>query len=170
MLTTNSTAFFKQIECTKSNGDLIIIAYKLQTPENIGSIIRLAGNINCSKVIFLNPGKLYKEHKIKRVGGRSTEMIDWQIVDSENPFDFVPTDYQTFALETFTNATNIYKTNLPSKMVLLVGSENDGLPISILEQCQGVVYIPLSGKVQSMNVSQATAVAAFEWVRQMQES
>lgn len=80
-------------------------------------------------------------------------MIDWQIVDSENPFDFVPTDYQTFALETFTNATNIYKTNLPSKMVLLVGSENDGLPISILEQCQGVVYIPLSGKVQSMNVS-----------------
>lgn len=167
MLTNNSTEFFKKKE-QSFNGNLIIIAYKLQTPENIGSIIRLAGNVGCENVIFLNPNKCYKDFKIRRVGGRASEIIKWQIADSDDPFEFIPTDFQTVALETFTTATNIYQTQLPQKMALLVGSENTGIPIDILQKCQKVVYIPLNGPVQSMNVAQATAVATFEWVRQIQ--
>lgn len=169
MLSNNSTEFFRNIDSKSPvDCDLIIIAYKLQTPENIGSIIRLAGNVGCSKVVFLNPSKSFKEFKIKRVGGRAADIIDWEIVDNENPLVFIPMGYELVALETFTSATNIYTTELPQKMVLLVGSENDGVPIDILEKCSKVVYIPLAGPVQSMNVAQATGVAVFEWVRQIQ--
>ena len=166
-ITNNSTKFFNNLEPNSQvEGDLIIIAYKLQTPENIGSIIRLGANIGCSKLIFLNPNKTYKEYKIKRVGGRAADIIDWQIVDSEDPFEFLPHGYELVALETYTNATNIYQTQLPPKMALLVGAEDDGVPIALLERCSKVVYIPLNGPVQSMNVAQATGVAMFEWARQ----
>ena len=169
MLTNNSTLFFKEVEMVM-DGEIIILAYKLQTPENIGSIIRLAGNIGARKVIFLNPGQTYKDFKIKRIAGRAHEIIDWQIVNSEDPHDFIPTDFELVALETYTKATNLHSTALPRKMALLVGSENSGIPIELLEKCSQVVYIGLNGPVQSMNVSQATSVAVFEWVRQYQST
>ena len=165
METTNSTLFFKERK-TELSGSLIIIAYKLQTPENIGALIRLAGNVGASKVVFLNPEKQFKDFKIKRIAGRAIDIISWEIANSENPFDFIPSDYKTVALETFSNSTDIYKTSLPKNMALIVGAENDGIPIDILKKCDHVVFIPLTGPVQSMNVTQAASVATFEWVRQ----
>jgi 23S rRNA (guanosine2251-2'-O)-methyltransferase len=49
--------------------------------------------------------------------------------------------------------------------VLVMGSEGSGLSRLVEKACDFLVRLPVAGRVGSLNVAQATAVLAFEWVR-----
>jgi 23S rRNA (guanosine2251-2'-O)-methyltransferase len=53
-------------------------------------------------------------------------------------------------------------------IVVVLGNEGEGLRPTILKQCDFLANIPMLGKVQSLNVSTAGAVLAFEVVKQQQ--
>jgi len=61
---------------------------------------------------------------------------------------------------------DIYDLNLTGPMVLVVGSEEDGVSDAILRDADELARIPLKGKIGSLNVSVAAAVAMYEVVRQ----
>lgn len=67
-----------------------------------------------------------------------------------------------------TEKTNkdLYDLNLTGPMVLVVGSEEDGISDTILRDADDLARIPLKGKIGSLNVSVAAAVAMYEVVRQ----
>jgi 23S rRNA (guanosine2251-2'-O)-methyltransferase len=50
--------------------------------------------------------------------------------------------------------------------VLVMGSEGKGLRPSIASSCDMLGYIPMYGKIQSLNVATATAIMAYEIVTQ----
>jgi 23S rRNA (guanosine2251-2'-O)-methyltransferase len=49
---------------------------------------------------------------------------------------------------------------------LVFGGEGGGIRRGIAQECDGLVRIPMRGKVESLNVSAAVAVTLFEGVRQ----
>jgi tRNA G18 (ribose-2'-O)-methylase SpoU len=51
-------------------------------------------------------------------------------------------------------------------VVLLVGSERQGLPASVREGADVVVRLPMEGRATSLNVSAATAAMIYEVIRQ----
>jgi tRNA G18 (ribose-2'-O)-methylase SpoU len=54
----------------------------------------------------------------------------------------------------------------PARMLaLVVGNEVDGLPPSVLKLCDHILEIPMRGKKESLNVSVAFGIAAFELVK-----
>jgi 23S rRNA (guanosine2251-2'-O)-methyltransferase len=61
---------------------------------------------------------------------------------------------------------DLYELNLSGPMVLVVGSEEDGISDAILRDADDLARIPLKGKIGSLNVSVAAAVAMYEVVRQ----
>jgi 23S rRNA (guanosine2251-2'-O)-methyltransferase len=61
---------------------------------------------------------------------------------------------------------DLYDLNLTGPMVLVVGSEEDGVSDSILREADDLARIPLKGKIGSLNVSVAAALAMYEVVRQ----
>ena len=61
---------------------------------------------------------------------------------------------------------NIYKSDLSGKICLVIGGEDSGVKRLTKEKCDGIISIPMFGKVNSLNASVACAVAVYEVVRQ----
>lgn len=146
--------------------NLILAAYELRTPENVGALIRLAGNLGIPKVLFIQSETVFKAKKIARVAHSSLKLVDYSFCKPEVFKSQIPEDFEIVAVETSDKASNLYKTDLPEKCVLLVGNERFGIAQECLDKASKTVYIPLLGKTLSMNVSHAATIAAFEWGRQ----
>ena len=58
------------------------------------------------------------------------------------------------------------KTDLTGPAVLVLGNEGDGISRLVREACDYSVSIPLYGRVNSLNVSNAAAVILCEAARQ----
>lgn len=59
----------------------------------------------------------------------------------------------------------IWDAPLDGRLVLVMGSEGEGLARLTRENCDFLVSLPQRGKVGSLNVAQATTAIAYEWVR-----
>jgi tRNA G18 (ribose-2'-O)-methylase SpoU len=162
---THSKYFFNehnQVQLQEGS-DVIIIADNFSTPENVGSIVRLAANVCASKVIVVG-SEGCRQSKINKTAGAAIGhiAIEWQETGNLH----LPKDYVPVALETVEGAVELYATNLPSKMALVLGNEKYGVSDKLLAYCQRAVYIPMPGAIKSMNVSHAASVCLFEWLRQ----
>ncbi len=63
-------------------------------------------------------------------------------------------------------ASDLYRANLSGAIALVVGSEGQGLRPNVRKHCDGLISIPMAGKLESLNASVATGIALFEVVRQ----
>ncbi len=147
----------------KPGSDVIIITDDFSTPENIGSIIRLAANVNASKVIVVGSEGCRKS-KINKTAGAAIGHValEWQSAEQLT----LPSGYELIALETAEGAINMYNVALPEKMALVLGNEKYGVSQKLLMDCSESVYVPMPGPIKSMNVSHAASVCLFEWMRQ----
>jgi tRNA G18 (ribose-2'-O)-methylase SpoU len=164
----NAVDFFtaKQYYPKRDSSNLILAAYELRTPENVGAMIRLAANLGIDKVIFIQTENNFKAKKIARVAYSSLKHVDYSFCQPEMFYSGLPEGSEVVAVETSEKATNLFSTTLPDKCVLLMGSERFGIAQDFLNQAAKTVYIPMLGKTMSMNVSHAATIAAFEWGRQ----
>jgi len=160
--------FFKSKQINESNksSNLILAAYELRTPENLGALIRLASNLGIEKVLFIQNENKFKTSKIARVAHSGLKHVNYSFCTSEDFFSLIPEDFDIVAVETSKNSTNLFTTVLPEKCILLLGNERYGIDQEFLNRVSKTVFIPLIGKTLSMNVSHAAALAAFEWGRQ----
>lgn len=60
----------------------------------------------------------------------------------------------------------IWQTPMAGKLVLVMGSEGEGLARLTQEQCDFLTKLPQAGKVGSLNVAQAATAIMYEWMRQ----
>lgn len=165
---TNSVNFFR-----KNNYQLpvgleapILVGWKLRTPENYGNMLRLADTVGCSKVVFVIDTIELADRKIRKTAGDSYQRMAMKFVKEEELSEHLPGNFTWVALETAEISENIFTVSLPRAMALFVGNEKKGISPQVLKQCQQIIHIPLTGKCTSLNVSHATAIALFEWVRQ----
>ena len=170
-MNTNSVSFFKNepVKTVSHNNQLILAAWEIANPENMGHIIRLAHNVGADKVLFISQKENRKFSKVKKTAGFSYAQMDWQLIAENDFYSLLNYGFELVVLETCEGSKSIYNEKLPAKTILLAGSESHGLPVEVIEKSNLKVYIPMSGGCKSMNISHALSVAAFEWYRQMLE-
>lgn len=169
-LNIQANSFFNSIDnLISTNHPPIIVADNFKTPQNIGSLIRLAGSIGCNEVFVTDtPENEIRLSKVKKTATTAFDTVKLTFISTENLLNKkIPTGYTTIGIETAPNAVNIFETKLPEKIVMFFGNEAFGLSKTILDFCEKSVYIPLPGEVKSLNVTHAAAIALFEWYRQM---
>ena len=142
----------------------IIVADMLKTPENIGSLIRMAANIGIKRIVSIET-EPHRESKIRKTACMAWDYVELVHATKDDYSQYIPEGYQMVALETSSISKSIYESDLPRKMALVVGNEVDGIRMELLKECPQHVNIPMTGPATSMNVSHATVVALFEWVR-----
>ena len=61
---------------------------------------------------------------------------------------------------------SVYQADLTVPLALVIGAEGKGLRRLTKEQCDSLLFIPMLGQVESLNLSVATGVLLYETVRQ----
>ena len=147
---------------------IILIAHEIEDTHNLGAMIRtfvsgggkgiiLTGRSNVginATTIKTSAGTLFQTEF-----ARITNCVNVLNELKEKGFWIVGTD-------TSPNTNSIYNTDYPDKIAILVGNEHEGLGPLIKKNCDFLVKIPISDKVNSLNVSVAFGIVLFEILRQ----
>jgi len=145
----------------------VIIADNIHSPENMGAILRIAGNIGALKSLFISDKiQSLKNHKINRTSSGGSTKTDWTRITTEELTTSIPDNYSLVAIETTFDAQNIYSFKFPEKTAFIIGNEVNGISDEVLQHAEYKVYIPIPGLISSLNVTHALSIAVFEWWRQ----
>lgn len=164
--TVRANLFFEKSGAEKNQKGVIVVCYAFHNPQNIGAVLRLAGNFNAERVIVCSDDFQLRKRKMRATATTSYDAVDWEIMSVEQTFASIPSDYAIVAIETASQATNILDFTFPEKCAIIMGNERFGLPEEALKRCENVLYIPMPGFVKSMNVSHALSVVLYERFRQ----
>ena len=64
------------------------------------------------------------------------------------------------------DGADMYKTNLKGDIALVIGGEGTGVKQLTRKLCDGIISIPMYGKVNSLNASVSAGIVLYEAVRQ----
>ena len=63
-------------------------------------------------------------------------------------------------------AYDVFKTDLTGAIGIVVGNEGNGISRLVIENCDGIIKIPMLGKIESLNASVSAAISMYEVLRQ----
>ena len=153
---------------------LVVVAYQLQDPGNLGSIIRTADAAGATGVIVVEPSvDLYAPQTIRATMG---SIFCLPIVRLANgaalPTWFAEIRASDVPLQVVASSAHAqqvyYDVDLGGPLVLLIGSERQGLPEAVRQEADVAVRLPMAGCATSLNASAATAALLYEAIRQRQ--
>ena len=140
-----------------------------QIPPNTGNIARTCAATRTQLHLVRPLGFELTDRYLKRAGLDYWPYVKLQVHDSIAAFmEFrlqQPGRWVGFSIR---GTCNHFQFQFQPDDWLLFGSETDGLPTTIIEQCDATVYIPMSEPgVRSLTLSVSAAVGLFEANRQL---
>jgi len=140
----------------------VVILDEIRDPSNVGAIIRSAVAFGASAVFFSKATADPFSEKVLRASAGSLLFIP--VVKVENPNEL--TDFlknKGFKLVATSLQTETYTTDvkLPNKSAIILGNEASGIAWFWMQKADLIVKIPLSGKVQSLNVAVAAGIIFY---------
>ena len=150
----------------KNELPFFVILDGIEDPHNFGAIIR---SCECAGVhgivIPKNRACLVNETVIRTSTGAISNMPICMVTNLKEAVDFFKkNDIWTFVAET--GGEDIYSKNLTMPIAVVIGSEGNGVKQSLRSYCDGIITLPLRGKVNSLNASVACGITIFEILRQ----
>ncbi len=151
----------------KKETPLVLILDQVEDPQNVGSIVRTAdaGGVHGIVIPKLRSCDI-NQTVIKVSSGSVFNIPIAKITNLKQAISFFKEKGLWILGLTHKTEESIYSLDLNVPLVIVVGNEGRGIRKSILESCDFLAKIPMKGKVESLNVSIATAIAVFEVLRQ----
>ncbi len=147
---------------------LIIVAESVEKPGNLGAMLRTADAAGVTALLVCDPrADLYGPNVVRASRG-TIFTVSTASGSSQEVFEFLK-QHETRILAATPSATQPYTSeDLRGRVAIAVGTEDEGLTDFWLEHADARLLIPMSGKVNSLNVSIATALIVYEALRQRQ--
>lgn len=145
-----------------------LILDDVQTPYNVGAILRTAAAYRVDHV-WMAGASVTPEHEKTRKTSLGTErLVTWSAVAGveETAAMAREAEMEVVGLELAHGAEALGIARFDGGVCVMVGHEDRGLSKAALRACDRFVYVPTPGKVGSLNVATATAIALYEVRRQ----
>jgi RNA methyltransferase, TrmH family len=149
---------------------LIIVAEAVEKPGNLGAILRTADAARVDAVLVCDPRvDAYSPNVVRASRGT---IFTVPVVETNGPQALAFLGRRGIQILAATPSADVEYTRLDLRgpVALAVGTEDQGLTALWMDHADMRVKIPMMGKVNSLNVSIATALIVYEVVRQRQDS
>jgi len=157
-----------KLDDIEGNYGLLMID-NITDPQNFGQIIRSAECAGINGIIIPGRNSVGMTDIVLQVSQGAFSNIDIYCVTNLNQAlsQLKDDGFWAVALENGIDAKNWDTINYSGKIVIVVGSEGEGIKKLLLNSCDFQATIPMQGDTNSLNVSASVAVIAFERLRQI---
>lgn len=131
--------------------------------QNIGAIIRTAECAGFGGVVI--PNKFNINSTIAKISTGALfhiPVISFPIYQAISQFK--KEGFKIYGIERGGN--NYFEEQLSSRSLFIIGGEDKSLTEGIREECDAILEIPQFGKINSLNMSAASSIIIYEYVRQ----
>ncbi|MEH2135548.1 23S rRNA (guanosine(2251)-2'-O)-methyltransferase RlmB [Nostoc sp.] len=156
------------IEQSKSVTDpVIVVADGITDPHNLGAIIRTAEAIGAQGLVIPQRRASGITSTVMKVSAGALEnfAVSRVVNLSRALEELKEAGFWIYGTAT-SGSEPVHTVNFKGPIVLVIGSEGEGLSMLTQRSCDFLVSIPLQGKTSSLNASVAAGMALYEIYRQ----
>jgi tRNA (guanosine-2'-O-)-methyltransferase len=148
----------------RSPGRLALLLEGVQSPYNVGSIVRAAAAWRVEHLYLAGPTASPGAQKAARTALGTERHLSWSAFERAPEAAEAAHDdgFVVVGIELADEAVPLHQLAAGPDVCLALGNEDHGLTPAALSACDAVAFLPLTGRVGSLNVAAAAAVALYE--------
>lgn len=146
------------------NDSLVVMLDHLEDPHNFGAIIRTCEAAGVQSIIIPKDRSVDINETVMKT---STGALEYVNVARVNNLVKVMNDFKDngfFVYGAEADGVSCKTCDYSDKVLLIVGSEGNGLSRLVRENCDEIVSLPMKGHVNSLNASVAAAILIYDIV------
>jgi 23S rRNA (guanosine2251-2'-O)-methyltransferase len=150
----------------------ILVLDHLHDPQNFGTLIRSGDAAAIAGIVLPSDRSVSVTPAVVNASAGAVEHLKVSVVPNlGRAIEKIEASGRwVIGLDGGDDARDLFDTDLPSPVALVVGSEGPGLTRNIRERCQLIVSLPMLGKVASLNAATAGSIALFDILRRERAS
>jgi len=136
----------------------------VSTPVNVGAIVRTAAAFGVDRLWCAGASSTPDAAGARKVSLGTERYVPWSVSPTvDDALDEAhAAGFYIVGLELTDESVVLHERVWPDSVCLAVGHEDHGLSKTALSRCDAVAYLPQIGRVGSLNVATATALALYE--------
>ncbi len=151
------------LEPTPGEKNIILMLDQVTDPHNVGACLRSAAALGARALITQDRNSPGESGVLARAAAGGLETLPWvRAANLSQALEALKEmGYWHVGLDGHTD-TEIGSISMGDNIVIVMGSEGKGLRPLVRKHCDAIAKIPMTGKVESLNVSNAAAIALYE--------
>ncbi|HEX8803714.1 MAG TPA: TrmH family RNA methyltransferase, partial [Acidimicrobiales bacterium] len=151
---------------------LALVLDHVQSPFNVGSILRTAAALKVERLWLVGDTALPTNPKTAKTALGSERFVGWEACATVDAAVAAARadGHRVVGLELADAAVPLHRLPPAPATCLVVGHEDRGLSPAALAACDAVAFIPQLGRIGSLNVATATAIALYDLRRRQWEA
>lgn len=146
---------------------LIVVCDHITDAGNLGAIARSAESVGACGIVIPNKRSAHvTAATYKSSAGAISHILIAQVANIASFIERTKDEGFWAVAATEHAEGSLWEADLRGRIVLVMGSEHDGVSRLVLETCDIPASLPQRGEVSSLNVAQASTVFMYEWLRQ----
>lgn len=146
----------------------VVILDQVSDPHNVGAILRSAAAFDAGAVIVTDRNAPQESGVMAKAASGALETVPLiSVVNLSQSLELLKkAGYWIYGLDGGAKES-IAQAKFDAKTALVLGAEGKGMRRLTTEHCDFLVRLPMSGHMESLNVSNAAAVALYEVYRKL---
>ena len=143
------------------NDNVVVMLDHLEDPHNFGAIIRTCEAAGIKSIIIPKDRSVSVTSTVMKTSAGALEHVNIAMVNNlVNVIDdFKDNGYFVYAADM--DGQNYKDDDYANKVLLVIGSEGNGVGRLVKKNCDQILAIPMSGHVNSLNASVAAAILIY---------
>ena len=152
---------------SRNEDPFVLILDKIEDPHNLGAIIRSAECMGVHGIIIQKRNACLVTDTVEKVAAGACSYVKVARVTNitESLKKLKEYGLWIYGLD-MAGVSNIYDTKLEGAIGIVVGNEGEGISRLVKENCDVLMKIPMTGKINSLNASVSAAISIYEVLRQ----